>query len=355
MKNGHFLKKTFYLSLIFVPLSIALELFHAPSLYILFASSLSIIPLAWLMGRATEELSETMGAGAGGLLNASLGNAAELIIAITAMREGLFDVVKASITGSIIGNILLVLGCSFLLGGLKFKKQSFNKTAAGTGSTLLLLSAIGLLIPALFHYIATGVSKNAEQDLSLEISFILFGTYLLHLLFSLKTHKHIYNTNREDLEKVHKRRIKPLLSLIISTVLTVLMSEILVGSLRPAIKSMGMTEVFAGVILIAVIGNAAEHSTAVMAAIKNKMDITLSIAVGSSLQIALFVAPLLVFLGSFMKRPIDLIFTPMEVAAVTLSVLVVGSVSSDGQSNWMEGVMLISTYMMLAIAFYFMP
>lgn len=344
--------------LVFVPLAFLLEYLQAEPTWIFLASSLAIIPLAGILGKATEHLTSHVGAGIGGLLNASLGNAAELIIALAALREGLHDVVKASLTGSILGNILLVLGASMFAGGLKHERQRFNQTAAGMGSSLLLLAAVGLVIPAMFHVTASDRGKAIERELSLEIAIVLFIIYILNLMFALKTHKHLFGGDAPDAHDLGERpwsRGRAVAVLAVSTSLIALLSEFLVGSIEPAAHRLGLTQIFVGVILVALVGNAAEHSTAVMVAMKNKMDLALGIAVGSSLQIALLVAPVLVFASYLFGSPMDLIFTPFEVAAVTISVLIVGFVSMDGESHWMEGVMLMGVYMMLAIAFYFLP
>ncbi len=350
------------LLLIFVPIAIALEyVVHARAEWIFATSCLAIIPLAGLMGKATEHLAERVGEGVGGLLNATFGNAAELIIAIMALRAGLYDVVKASLTGSIIGNILLVFGLSALVGGVRRPVQRFNKTAANLGTTMLTLAAIGLVVPAIFHFIVEGGPVAAEQDLSLEIAFILIATYALSLVFTLKTHKHLYAGDRgeevdEAIGTIGWSTSRSLMVLLIATVLVALMSEALVGAVEATAKSFGMTEVFVGVILVAIIGNAAEHSTAVLMAIKNKMDIAINIAVGSSIQIALFVAPVMVFLSYVIgPQPMDLIFTNFEVLSITLSVAIMALISQDGESNWMEGVQLLAVYAILGIAFYFLP
>jgi Ca2+:H+ antiporter len=343
--------------LIFVPVTILLALVQRDHLGVFISAALAIIPLAGLLGRATEHLTAHVGAGVGGLLNASLGNAAELIIALAALREGLQDVVKASLTGSIIGNILLVLGASMLAGGLKYERQKFNQTAAGLGASLLLLSAVGLIIPALFHLTASDRGAAIERELSLEISIVLFAIYVMSLVFSLKTHRHVYKGGQEMSASGEKlwSRGQAIAVLAVATVLVAVMSELLVGALEHASATLGLTQVFVGVILVALVGNAAEHSTAVIVAMKNKMDLALGIEVGSSLQIALLIAPVLVFSSYLFGTPLDLIFTPFEVAAVTISVLIVGFVSMDGESHWMEGVMLVGVYAMLAIAFYFLP
>jgi len=347
--------------LVFVPVAIALELSHASALAIFIASALAIVPLAGWMGRATEHLAERLGEGIGGLLNATFGNAAELIIAIMALRKGLFDVVKASITGSIIGNVLLVMGVSILAGGLKYRQQKFNTTAAMLGSTMLALSAIGLLLPAVFHFLVRGNQSAREQDLSLEISLVLFITYILSLVFTLRTHAHLYTGvghGEEEDEAIGTRgwsQRRSALTLLVATGLVALMSEFLVGAVEEASHALGLTDVFVGVVLVAIIGNAAEHSTAVLVALKNKMDLALNIAIGSSMQIALFVAPVLVFVSYLFGPPMNLLFTPLEVIALVVAVAVVALIAQDGESNWMEGVLLLAVYTMLGMTFYFLP
>jgi Ca2+:H+ antiporter len=349
------------LFLVCVPIAVVLELAHANPIAIFAASALAIIPLAGWMGRATEHLAEKLGEGLGGLLNATFGNAAELIIALMALRKGLFDVVKASITGSIIGNILLVLGLSVLLGGLKYPKQLFNKTAAMIGSTMLALSAIALLMPAVFHILAQGKPNVREQDLSLEIAIVLMVTYILSLIFTLRTHSHLYTggiDEREEQEAIGTRgwsQTRSLITLLAATALVALMSEFLVGAVEEASEKLGLTEVFVGVILVAIIGNAAEHSTAVLVALKNKMDLALNIAIGSSMQVALFVAPVLVFASYLFGKPMDLLFTPLEVITIVASVAIVALIAQDGESNWMEGVLLLALYAILGITFFFLP
>jgi Ca2+:H+ antiporter len=275
-----------------------------------------------------------------------------MIIAFMALSKGLHDVVKASLTGSIIGNILLVLGLSILVGGWKRERQRFNAMAASSGSTMLLLAAIGLVVPAAYAAMAGGTDATVK-DLSAEISVVLLLTYVLSLFFSLRTHKHLYDMTGE--EESHGE-IPPLVrsawTLLIATVLVAWMSEILVGVVEETSHALGLTEVFVGVIVVAIIGNAAEHSTAVMMALKDKMDISIGIAVGSSVQIALFVAPLLMLVSLFMERPMDLVFTMPEVLAVILSVWVVSQISQDGETNWLEGAQLLSVYAILGLVFY---
>ena len=344
--------------LVFVPIALVLEYVHAEPALIFTTSALAIVPLARWMGTATEHLTRHVGAGVGGLLNASFGNAAELIIAIAALRKGLHEIVKASITGSLLGNVLLVLGFAMVAGGLKHERQSFNRTAAGLGASLLLLAAIGLVVPALFHFTAANQGALVEQALSLKIAVVLFAIYMLSLLFSLRTHRHLFVGEAGEHSEVHGSiwgKQKAIMVLAVVTVAVAVMSELLVGAIEPTASRLGFTQVFVGVILLALVGNAAEHATAVLVAMKNTMDLALGIAVGSSLQIALFVAPVLVFASYLFASPLDLIFTPFEVAAVAISVFAVGFVAMDGESHWMEGAMLVGVYLILAIAFYFLP
>jgi Ca2+:H+ antiporter len=361
--------------LIFVPVAIAMRFIPAfenqTALFIV--SCLAIIPLAGWMGKATEHLSEHLGQGVGGLLNATFGNAAELIIALFALSKGLEGVVKASITGSIIGNMLLVLGLSIIAGGSKFKEQFFNRTAASTAATALTLGAIALLIPTIFHEVADNVpvaqggwTPAKEQNLSLAIAIVLFVTYLFTLYFSLVTHKDLFVGealqgssqevgHEEEVAGDHWSKGKAVSVLVVATSFVALISEFLVGAVEAARGALGFTEVFVGVIVVAIIGNAAEHSSAILMAMRNKMDLTMSIALGSSLQIALFVAPVLVFASYFMGKPMNLEFTIPEVVAVIASVLIAQQIASDGESNWIEGLQLLSLYTILGILFYFLP
>ena len=324
-------------------------------------AALGIIPVAGWIGRATEALAARVGEGVGGLLNATFGNAAELIIAGIALSKGLTNVVKASITGSIIGNVLLVLGLSILLGGTRYKEQRFNRTAATTSVVSLSLAAIGLVIPTVFHRAADrsagGWSPLVEQKLSLAIATVLFLTYFCLLGFSLWTHKHFFQSAHADTEESGRQwsRAKAIIILLIATVVVAVLSEFLVGTIENVRDSLGLTEVFVGVIVVAIVGNAAEHSTAILMAMKNKMDLTVNIAIGSSLQIALFVAPVLIFLSYLLGRPMDLEFTMPEVVAVVVSVYVLFQISEDGETNWIEGIQLLSLYVILGILFFYLP
>ena len=350
--------------LVCIPATVAAEYAHASPTLVFFLACLSILPLAGWMGKATEHVAAHTGEGVGGLLNATFGNAAELIIALAALRDGLMDVVKASLTGSIIGNILLVLGAAILGGGLKYKSQSFNAVAARMQSTLLTLAAVGLVAPAAFHHLAGPEGWSREKDLSLEISIVLLVAYGLSLLFSLHTHKALFEGGGHghgghghggDETKPWPMR-KAMLVLAGATAMVAFVSEILVGSVEHAAQDLGMTSVFVGVIVVAIVGNAAEHSTAILAALKNQMDLSLSIAIGSSVQVALFVAPVLVLASYFIApQPMDLVFTPAEVLAVVLAVLITYQIAADGESNWMEGALLLAVYLILGIVFYFLP
>ena len=345
-----------------VPLAVGLR-FLVPDqhVWIFLVAGLAIVPLAGWMGKATEHLADRTGEGIGGLLNATFGNMAEIIIAIMALREGLTEIVKASITGSIIGNALLVLGASMLGGGLKFRIQTYNPAGARTRATQLTLAAIALVIPALYHQLAGGDAVVREGALSVEISVLLLVVYGLALVFSLHTHTPYFTREAAEAGRLEASHAawsvrRSLAVLIGATGVVSWMAEILVGSVEPAAETLGMTEVFVGVIVVAVVGNAAEHSTAILMALEDRMDLALGISIGSATQIALFAAPVLVLLSYVIgPRPLDLVFTPAEVAAVGLSVLIVGQVAEDGESNWLEGVQLLAVYGILALMFYFLP
>ncbi len=362
-------KSPLYWLLPALPLAVGLKLAEVDGLWVFIVSGLAIVPLAGLMGRATENLAETLGAGVGGLLNATFGNAAELIIALIALSKGpeMYPLVKASITGSIIGNILLVLGLAILLGGLKYPRQVFDRTAAGMGATLLALASIGLIMPTLYYYLfQAGAGAESSQNvkfLSVEIAAILIVIYVLSLVFTLRTHQHLFAGPQVHSPAAGEHhgpewsRRASFFVLLLATAGIAWMSELLVGSVERATEALGMNSVFVGVIVIAVIGNAAEHSSAVIVAVKNKMDLTFHIAVGSGIQIALLVAPVLVFASMLMghAQPMDLHFSLLEMVSVLLAVGVLALVSQDGESHWMEGVMLLGVYLIMALAFYHLP
>jgi Ca2+:H+ antiporter len=358
-----FLKPSLNWMLIFFPVCIFLEHIYPESHSLIFLSSCAaIVPLAGLLGKATEHIADRAGEGLGGFLNATLGNAAELIIAIVAMRQGLTEVVKASITGSIIGNVLLVSGMAFLAGGIRHKTQEFNASAAQAQVASLVLVTVGLIVPGAFQRLTAGTMTETVSKLSVTISIVLLLTYALSLVFSLYTHKELFSGNRAasaDLHEPTESHWSLRLSigvLAASTVLIAWLSEILVGSVSEAAKTLGMSSTFIGVIVVALVGNAAEHSSAVTMAIKNRMDLSLGIAVGSSVQIALFVAPFLVLLSyAIAPAPIDLVFTVGEMVAVILAVNICGNVMNRGQSNWFVGVLLLAVYIILGLAFFFVP
>ncbi len=343
--------------LLFLPVSGALTVVHAPHTWIFVTAALAIVPLAGLIGLATEELATYTGPAVGGLLNASFGNATELIIAFFALRAGLHEVVKASLSGSIIGNILLVLGLAMFAGGWGRKRQRFDRVHAGANAAMLFLAVVALVMPAVFDLTVYG-SLEARgplvENLSLLVAVVLMATYLASLVFSLKTHH----------ELLAEEPLRPLALLskagavwllLGATALTAVEAELLVGSIHGATTALGMSEFFVGVIVVAVIGNAAEHSTAVIMARKDKMDLAVSVCTASSTQIALFVAPILVFLSFLLGQPMSLVFNAFEVVGIGLAVLALSVVSLDGESNWFEGLQLVAVYVVLAIVFYFVP
>ncbi len=344
--------------LLFIPVSLILELALGPGVAVFAAAGLGIVPLAWFMGLATEEIGKHAGPGIGGLLNATFGNATELIIALFALSEGLPDVVKASLSGSIIGNLLLVLGLSMVAGGLRHKSQSFSREASGIHTTMLLVAVIGLVMPALYVFSAqsTGaVSIVILDEMSLGIAGILFAVYVFGLLFSLRTHRDIFNPVSQTKERPRWSLRFAILVLVAATVVVAGESEILVGSLTAARTSLGVTNLFLGVIIVAIIGNAAEHGSAVLMAARNKMDLSIAIAMTSTTQIALFVAPILVFASLFTVKMMTLDFEVFELVSIALATAVLASVVSDGRSNWYEGILLVMVYALVGVAFYFHP
>jgi len=339
---------------IFVPLAIILEFTHASPTLILIASALAIVPLAGMIGEGTEALAEKVGQRAGGLLNATLGNAAELIIAIVALRQGLVQLVLASITGSILGNLLLVLGLSLLVGGMKNGTQKFNRANAGIDATLLVLSVFALGIPSFFN-LELEPDFRAVEFLSIGAAVAILVMYGLVILYSFTAHKDEADPQaREAHAPSGWGTTHAVIVLVAAVALIALLSEFLVGAVEPVTEALGLSEFFLGIILIPLVGNAAEHFVAVQVALKNKMDLSLSIAIGSSLQIALFVAPLLVFISLALGHPMPLEFTLYEVLAVAAAAIIAAFVSLDGESIWLEGAMLLVLYVILAVAFFFL-
>lgn len=346
--------------LVFVPVAIALE-YLTPDRYLLLfiAAAIALLPLAGWMGRATEQLAERLGEGVGGLLNATFGNAAELIIALAALRAGLHDVVKASIAGSIVGNILLVMGAAMLAGGMRYKEQHFNVSGARSEATMMTLAAIALIIPAAYNAAPVEAVPGRQGVLSVSISVVLLVVYVMFLLFSLRTHAALFSGSSAPADGEHSEPWplgRAIAVLAVATVGVAWLSEILVGAIEPTAHELGLSNVFVGVFVVAILGNAAEHSTAITAALKDRMDLSMSVAIGSSVQVALFVAPLLVLASLVIgPAPMDLLFTPGLVLMVLLAVLIMGQVAGDGRSDWLKGVQLLAVYLILGLAFFLTP
>jgi Ca2+:H+ antiporter len=359
------LRPVYFLGL-FIPAAVVLDLANAPDTAIFFTAAIGVIPTAALMGRATEELAAQSGPGVGGLLNVTFGNAPELIIALFALGKGLQEVVKASIVGSIISNILLVLGAAMFFGGWKREKQVFNRTMAHSQAAMLLLALVAVVMPALFELIggnglpAVGDTRinygSKVETISAVVSVILLLSYCAGLFFSLRTHRELFNPYLEDEEEADGawsvRRSVGLLALAGAGV--ALMSELLVGSIEHAAESVGLSQFFIGVVVVAIVGNAAEHWVAVLVALKDKMDLAVNIAVGSSAQVALFVAPVLVLLSfAIGPHPMALVFNGYEVAAMLLAVVIANFTTQEGESNWFEGLQLLAVYVVLGVVFAF--
>lgn len=345
--------------LAFVPAAIAMEFLHVGGLPLFLVSAAAIMPLAVLLGESTEELSLYMGPSWSGLLNATFGNAGELIIAFFLLRANQLAIVEASITGSIIGNVLLVFGLSAFLGGIRREKQTFSRTMAGVNSSMLLLGVAALVMPAVYAYMVFGTvadpgSHPQVERLSLWTAIVLLAIYGANLVFSLVTHYTLIGSVEEH-RPPHLSKRTGLGVMIAAAALVGWISEIFVGAIEPAAHAIGMSNLFVGVIVVAMIGNAAEHAGAIMMARRNQMDLAVAISIGSSVQIALLIAPMLVIASLLMGRHLTLVFNPFEIAAVVLCVLVVDSISSDGETNWFEGLQMVALYAILAIAFFFVP
>jgi Ca2+:H+ antiporter len=343
------------LLLLGIPAALIARLAGGSPVAVFVLSCAGIIPLAGLMGEATEELAKHLGQRIGGLLNATFGNATELIIAGFALANGYEEVVKASLTGSIIGNLLLVLGLAMLCGGWSRVKQEFSRENAGVNASMMVLAIGSLMIPAVFGQAHGGMTEPAMQSLTVVLALVLVATYLLGLLFTLRTHRVLFGEAVESDETPLWSKPRAMGVLGLSTAGVAALSECLVGAMEPATESLGLSTMFVGVIVIPIIGNAAEHSAAVASAMRNKMDISLSIAMGSSTQVALFVAPALVFLGLLIGRPLDFVFEVPELVAVGLSVTIVNLLVQDGQTHWFEGAGLLAMYLLLGAGFYFVP
>jgi Ca2+:H+ antiporter len=347
--------------LIFIPIAIAAEKLEWDALTVFGLSAIAIVPLAIWLSTATEEIAVVSGPAIGGLLNAVFGNATELIISLVALKEGLVDIVKASITGSIISNLLLVMGLSMLLGGLRYKEQTFQPLVARMNGSTMTLAVIAIVIPATVITTSQVVEPSAITNLSVFVSIVLIAVYGFTLLFSLGTHSYLYDVGVAELEDSHgDEHSKPNLALwvgvlLAATVGVAFISEIFVGAVEEATKGLGLTPLFTGVILLPLVGGAAEYVTAVRVAVKNNMDLSVSVAMGSSLLVALLVAPILVLVGQAIGQPMDLNFNLFEVIAVAIAVIIANVISLDGRSNWLEGLLLLATFAILGAAFYFHP
>jgi Ca2+:H+ antiporter len=338
--------------LVLVPVSILGRFVLGSDPFVFFTAAGAVIPLAGLIGRSTDQLAIRSGPRIGGLLNATFGNVTELIIAVLLILDDQLEIVKASLTGSILGNLLLVLGLSFFVGGLRNEEQTFNGDAASVHTTSLMLAVIGLLMPALF-VLTSGPHDFVEREVvSGVIAGVLMLLYAAVLVFTLVTHEHLFHVAAGEEEPRWSVRTSVLV-LIAATVAVAFESEMLVGAMEPTLHALGLSKFFVGLILVPIIGNAAEHSSALMFALKDKVDVTLEIAVGSSIQIALFVAPALVFISLAVGHPMNFVFSPFEVAAVGGAALIVAMISRDGRTNWLEGAQLIATYLIIAISFFF--
>jgi Ca2+:H+ antiporter len=351
--------------LIFVALAFLGGWLHWSPVVVFFLAAIGVVPLAGFMGQATEALALYTGPKLGGLLNATLGNAAELIITIVAIRagaldptqqEGLMQLVKASITGSIIGNLLLILGFSILLGGLRFGTQKFDRRQAGVNATMLILAVIALAVPSLFSYSMEPLYHDSVEYLSIGVAVVMMLIYGLSILFSFRISG---SAAQQDAEEHHHEPgwslRTALLILTVATVAIAFLSEVLVGAVEPVVTELGITEFFLGIILIPLVGNVAEHVVAIQVALKNKMELSLAISLGSSLQVALFVAPLLVFISLLFNNPLTLTFNNFELIALFAAVLISAFIAQDGESNWLEGAQLLAVYLIIGIAFFFLP
>jgi len=354
-----------YFLLVFVPISVVLDLVHADHVILFIIAVMALMPLAKLIGDSTEHLSTHYGSTLGSLLNVTFGNAAEIIIAAVAINAGLIDLVKASITGAILGNIMLIFGLSMIAGGIRQKEQLFSRENAGLQSTMIFLAIIGLAIPTV---LSTTILKPVELENQLKIQFLsdilailLLSVYIAGIIFTFFTHKHLFvsphmegenNNHNIDNSKYWDKK-KAFFMLAISMVGVVVVSEILVGSVEETSKQFGFGEIFVGAIIIGIIGNAAEHSSAIILARKGKIDLSIGIAAGSGTQIALFVVPILVIFGIILNQPFTLEFTIYELVTLFLAAIILNLIAHDGKSNWFEGIMLTAVYIIIAIGFYF--
>ena len=346
---------------IFIPVTLALEHAGVSAPYVFFSAALAIVPIASIIVRATEQIATRTGDAVGGLLNATFGNAPELIIAFVALKAGLLDMVRASLIGAILANILLALGVAFLLGGLRYRDQDYNPAAARVYSSMMLIAVISLAVPSAFsRFFSSAETIRQESLLNVGLAVVLLIAYALYLVFMLKTHPGAFAASgghgEEDAKVKHWSLTRAIGSLVGASVLAAWMSEILVGAAEGTGTALGMTQVFIGIVFVAIVGGAAESLSAIVMARKNRMDMTIGIALGSSIQIALFVAPVLVLASYFIApQPLELSFGRAEVGALFMAVLIGAVVSGDGRSNWYKGVQLVTVYLIIALMFYFIP
>jgi Ca2+:H+ antiporter len=342
---------------VFIPIALVLEYSKGSAPMIFFCAALSIIPIARLISSSTEQLATYTGDAVGGLLNATFGNFPELIIAIVALQAGLHEMVLASLAGAILGNLLLATGVSFFLGGLKYRIQEYNPVSVRVYSSMMMIAVISLTVPSAFHRTMGESTSGNENQLNITLSIVLLIAYILYLVFMLKTHPDFFRSEAAKEEEHHENRWslpRAIISLIVASVLAAFMSEVLVGAAEETGKVLGLSEAFIGLIFLAIVGGAAESISAVLMARKNKMDLSLGIALGSSIQIALFIAPVLVLLSLFVgPHQMNLSFSRPIVVALFASVLIAAMVSGDGRSNWYKGVQLIIVYLIIAMLVYF--
>ena len=347
-----------YVLLVFVPISILVKVLSLGQLWLFLTSAAAIIPLAKVLSTATERLAARVGPGIGGLLSATFGNAVEMIIAFFALQAGLFEVVKASIAGSILGNVLFVLGLAMLVGGFGREKQTFNRAAAGITASQLTLAVTGLFIPAAFVLTTPTalLTGDLREEVSVGVAILLLLGYVAQMVFFLRTHKHLYAEEAEEIAPGHGWTIRHAVIVLISTTVIVgIVAEFLVDGLGYLTTNLHLSELFVGVVVVALVGGAAESVTAVTLAHKDKMALGVNVVMSSTLQIALFVAPVLVLIGFVIGRPLDLTFNLFEVAAIVMTMLIANAITNDGESNWFEGVQLLIAYSIIAVAFFFHP
>jgi len=347
--------------LAFIPVTLVLEHVAVPAPWVFFSAALAIVPIAALIVRSTEQLATYTGEAIGGLLNATFGNAPELIIALVALKAGLLDMVRASLAGAILANLLLALGVAFLLGGLRFHTQTYNPTAARVYSSMMLIAAISLTVPSAFsRFFAPEETVREETLLNIGLAVVLLAAYVLYLVFMLKTHPDEFAGEKGGEEAHHEgprwSLARAIGGLVVASLLAAWMSEILVGAAEGTGTALGMSQVFIGIVFLAIVGGAAESSSAIAMARRNKMDLAVGIALGSCIQIALFVAPVLVLASYFVApQPLNLSFSRPEIGSLFMAVLIGALVAGDGRSNWYKGVQLIAVYLIIALMFYFMP